>query len=177
MNERHEFSLNDENQNKTEKEWTPKEHLSISGLAVVRSDFCRLDSDVVPSDIFQHKETQIESTGARPWRIIEPAEGVSWRKVLESIPEARYLVHELSISVDEPLTLELVKVLRETIRTCDTNDDLTIYKTGELLAVASNREHVRVPALTYMLESLEDTINQRNNPSLPGDESWYRPMR
>lgn len=148
-----------------EDEPIPPEYTRLKAFAVVRADFQKFDSPVAAGDTFAHSERYIESTGSRPWVIVEPAEQSSWRDILDKLNGQLYLLHEMSIGVDRELTADLANQMKAVIREVEKNygveGDLTIYRTKEELLVTSNQSHVTVSMLRRVMESLDEMLESQ----------------
>lgn len=151
--------------NNYEDEPRPPEHTHLKAFAVVRADFQKFDSPVAADDTFVHSEKYIESTGSRPWVIVEPAEQSSWRDILDKLNGQLYLLHEMSIGVDRELSADLVNRMKVVIRGVEKNygveGDLAIYRTKEELLVTSNQSHVTVSMLRRVMESLDEMLESQ----------------
>lgn len=162
-----------------ESEPAVTEHVSLNAVAVIRSDFGPFDTPIIGDAAFEHTETPIDATGARPWVIIEP-KGQTWREVLDKLDGNKYLVHELSIGVDRELTRGVVSQMQDEIRAVENRyrqtGDSSIYKTNNELIVTSNEHHIPVKMLQDMLEALDLSLDDRDSKSFdrPDDPSWSR---
>ena len=149
-----------------EEELSP---IELRGLAIVDSNLGQIVAPELPKN---YNFRMIESSGTRPWGLVIPNkdshDGADWRAMLQSLPAANYLFHELVVkSRTGELPCGKLKGLLKGLSPGSVDyDDISIYhqKDGSAMIIANNH-HFRRHQVESLLSSLESIAKNQ------GDES------
>ena len=139
-----------------EEELSP---IELRGLDIVDSNLGQIVAPELPEN---YNFRMIESNGSRPWGLVMPNkdshDGADWRAMLQSLPAANYLFHELVVKsrTGELPRGELKGLLKGLSPGSVNYDDISIYhqKDGSVMIIANNH-HFRRDQVESLLISLE----------------------
>lgn len=140
----------------------PEEKLSpieLRSLAIVDSNLRQIVPPELPKN---YSFNMIEYSGSRPWGLVIPNtdshDGADWRAMLQSLPTANYLFHELIVkSKDGELPRGKLKEFLRSLspEIVDYNDVSIFYQKDGSAMIIANNHHFRRDQVESLLISLE----------------------